>query len=116
MRMKIIALICLALPLFAETKLFKNFTLIDGTGKPAQAGMAMIVVDGRIQSIGPAAKITTPAGSEVIDLSGKFLMPGLVNVHGHVGATLDMQQGPQFYTKENVERQLQITRPTALPR
>lgn len=105
--MKIIALICLALPVFAETKILKNFTLIDGTGKPAVPGMAMVIVDGRIQSIGTAAKIKTPAGAEVIDLTGKFVMPGLVNVHGHVGATVDMQQGPQFYTKENVEKQLQ---------
>ncbi len=68
----------------------------------------MVVTDGRITAIGTAAKIKTPAGAEVMDATGKFIMPGLVNVHGHVGATLDMQQGPQFYTKENVEKQLQI--------
>ncbi|HUA83533.1 MAG TPA: amidohydrolase family protein [Bryobacteraceae bacterium] len=98
----------LALPLFAETKVFTNFTLIDGTGRPAQAAMSMIVVDGRIRAIGPAARIKAPAGAETIDCSGKFVMPGIINSHGHVGSTHDMEQGPQFYTKENVEKQLAV--------
>ncbi len=102
------ALIVLALPLFAETKVFTNFTLIDGTGKPAAAGMSMIVVDGKIQAIGPAARIKAPAGAETIDCSGKFVMPGIINSHGHVGSTLDLEQGPKFYTKENVEKQLGV--------
>ena len=92
---------------FAETKVLKNFTLIDGTGKPAQPGMAMVLVDGRITQIGPAAKLKPPSGAEAIDLAGKFVMPGIINLHGHVGTTLDMAQDAKFYTRENVERQLQ---------
>src|SRR5579862_7789274 len=63
----------LILPAFAETKVLKNFTLIDGTGKPAAPAMSMILVDGRIRSIGPAGKIKAPENAEVIDLSGKFV-------------------------------------------
>ncbi|SRR5579883_16560 len=95
-------------PAFAETRVFKNFTLIDGTGKAAAANMAMVIVDGKIQSVGPAAKIKIPASAEVADLSGKFVMPGIINLHGHAGATVDLQQGPQFYSKENVERDLRL--------
>jgi imidazolonepropionase-like amidohydrolase len=104
--MRVFTLFLLLCPAFAETKFLKNFTLIDGTGKPAAANMAMIVTDGRIQSIAPAGKIKAPTGAEVIDLTGKFVMPGMVNLHGHVGATVDMQQSAQLYSRENVERDL----------
>ncbi len=66
----------------------------------------MVVVDGRIQSVG--AKVQPPPGSEVIDLTGKFVMPGIINLHGHVGTTVDLTQDPKFYTRETVEQQLQI--------
>jgi imidazolonepropionase-like amidohydrolase len=104
--MRVVTLFLLLCPAFAETKFLKNFTLIDGTGKPAAANMAMIVTDGRVQSIASAGKIKAPAGAEVIDLTGRFVMPGMVNLHGHVGATVDMQQSAQLYSRENVERDL----------
>jgi len=104
--MRLAAIFLLIAPCFAETKVLKGFTLIDGTGKPASASMAMTIVNGRIQSVGPTANIKTPAGAEAVDLTGKYVMPGIINLHGHVGATQDLAQGAQFYTRENVERQL----------
>src|SRR5437773_1830583 len=92
-------------PVFAETKVLRNFTLVDGTGKPAARAMSMVIVDGRIRSVAPAAKISAPAGAESIDLAGKFVMPGIINLHGHVGATVDLAQDAKLYTRENVERQ-----------
>jgi imidazolonepropionase-like amidohydrolase len=102
--MRWVMLLLAVSPAFAETKLLKNFTLIDGTGKPAAPSMQMLIVDGRIQAVG--AKLKAPAGAEVVDLAGKFVMPGIINLHGHVGATVGMQQGAQLYSKENVERDL----------
>ena len=100
------AFFLLLLPAFAETKLLKNFTLIDGNGKPPAAGMSMLITGGKISAIGRNLK--PPAGAETVDLSGKFVMPGIINLHGHVGATVDLQQGPQLYSKENVERDLKL--------
>src|SRR5258708_26867316 len=96
----------LSLSAFAEVKVLKNFTLIDGTGKAAIADVGMVIENGRITRIGSAANIKPPAGAEVIDLTGKFVMPGIINVHGHVGNTADMSQHPRFYPRENIEKNL----------
>jgi imidazolonepropionase-like amidohydrolase len=41
--------------------------------------------DGRIAAIGPRARVTIPAGAQVIDLKGKTIIPGLVDTHSHLG-------------------------------
>jgi dihydroorotase-like cyclic amidohydrolase len=97
-----------SLPAYAEVKALKNFTLIDGSGGPAIGGAAMLIDDGRISWIGSAQRINPPAGAEVIDLSDKFIMPGIINLHGHVGSTVDLAQDAQFFTRENVEKTLRI--------
>jgi|SRR5579871_332664 len=93
---------------FGEVKVFRNFTLIDGTGKPAVPSSAMIVTNGRITWIGPVDALKAPAAAETIDLSGKFLMPGVVNTHTHIGNTVDLDQDKKNYTAESVEKNLKI--------
>jgi imidazolonepropionase-like amidohydrolase len=59
-------------------------TLIDGTGR---AGLpnATVVIDGeRFSRVGPAAETPPPDGAEVIDARGRFLVPGLTDMHVHV--------------------------------
>jgi imidazolonepropionase-like amidohydrolase len=105
--MKIFALLfALITPVCAEIKVLKNFTLIDGTGNPAIASVAMVIENGRIVRIGSAQRLTPPAGAQVIDLEGKFVMPGIINAHGHIGNTVDLTQDPKFYTRENIEKNL----------
>ncbi len=107
MRLSILsALLAIASAARAETVVLKNFTLIDGTGKPAMAGAAMVIADGRIQWVGAAGKAKAPAGSNTVDLAGKFVMPGIINLHGHLGNVIDLTQDPKFFTKQNVEAQL----------
>ena len=50
------------------------------------ADQTLIVSEGRIRAIGPAAKTPVPPGARVIDASGLFLMPGLADMHVHVYA------------------------------
>jgi imidazolonepropionase-like amidohydrolase len=95
-----------ALPILAETKVLKNFTLIDGTGKQPAANSAMIIIDGRIKWVGPAGQLKAPAGAETVDLSGKYVMPGIINLHGHLGNVIDLTQDPKHFTRENLEKNL----------
>src|SRR6476646_8186089 len=58
--------------------------VIDGTGAPAREDQTIIIRDGRIGSIGSAASTPAPAGAQVVDLTGKSVIPGLVMVHEHL--------------------------------
>ena len=40
--------------------------------------------NGRIREVAPASKISNPQGAVVVDLTGKFVVPGIINAHGHV--------------------------------
>lgn len=58
--------------------------VIDGTGAPARENQTVIVRDGRIAAIGDAARTQVPTGAQVLDLTGKSVIPGLVMVHEHL--------------------------------
>jgi imidazolonepropionase-like amidohydrolase len=59
--------------------------VIDGTGAAPIANATILVSNGRIERIGPAASLKMPAGATRIDVAGKTIIPGLVNAHGHLG-------------------------------
>ena len=102
--MKLLAGLLAAASLVAEVKVLKNFTLIDGTDHAPRPGVTMVVTDGRITDIGRTAR--GPKDAEVIDLSGKFVIPGIINTHGHLGNTKGFIQDPKNFTRENAEAQL----------
>lgn len=92
----------------AETRLLENATLIDGTGRAPVPNSAVLIVDGRIKYAGPKAGLKTPPRQnlERIDLKGKYVMPGIMNMHGHLGNTLGLAQDPKNFTKANLTKQL----------
>lgn len=98
--------VLLAAAASAEVLVLKNFTLIDGTGKSPRRGAAMIIDNGRIRWIGGATSLKAPAGAQVEDLSGKWVMPGIINLHGHVGNVVGLKQDPKNFTRENIEKNL----------
>jgi imidazolonepropionase-like amidohydrolase len=59
--------------------------LIDGTGATAIERSTVIVRDGRIEAAGPAAAMSVPRGVPVVDVTGKTVLPGLWDMHAHVG-------------------------------
>jgi imidazolonepropionase-like amidohydrolase len=58
--------------------------VIDGTGVPARDDQTLIIRDGRIAALGASGSVAVPAGAQVIDLTGKSVIPGLVMVHEHL--------------------------------
>jgi imidazolonepropionase-like amidohydrolase len=53
-------------------------------GEPVHAGWVVLVEGERIAAVGPAASVTAPPGTEVIDLPGETLIPGLMDLHAHL--------------------------------
>jgi imidazolonepropionase-like amidohydrolase len=95
-----------ATSLVAQVKVLKNFTLIDGTGHAPLAHAAMILENGRIAWVGPEANLKPPPSAPVTDLQGKYIMPGIIDLHVHLGATIGLDQNEKFFTPENVEKDL----------
>ncbi len=85
---------------------FVGARIIDGTGSPAIESGVLVVRDGRIEAVGAGDAVEVPPDAEQIDLSGRTLMPGLVNAHGHVNNVRGLEADPSFYTEEHVESQL----------
>ena len=63
--------------------LLKAKRLIDGSGKPAQEDMAVLIADGVIREVGHQDEIVAPPRTEVLDLGDRTLMPGIVDAHMH---------------------------------
>jgi imidazolonepropionase-like amidohydrolase len=100
-----------AVPARSATPTVKAFVggrLFDGTGRPAIDDAVLVVKDGRIMSVGSARDVRVPTGAERIDLAGRFLIPGLVNAHGHVGETRGLRSGPELYDRENALAHLRL--------
>ncbi len=66
------------------TVVLTHVRVIDGTGAPARDNQTIVVRDGRIAALGDAASIQPPEGAQVVDLSGKTVIPGLVMMHEHL--------------------------------
>ena len=72
--------------------LLNHVSVIDMTGRQTQRDMAVLIRGDRIADIERAAGFTRP-GARVIDLTGKFLIPGLVDMHNHLD-TGESMPGP----------------------
>ncbi|WP_229962423.1 amidohydrolase family protein [Pontibacter silvestris] len=75
----------------ASTIALTDAKVIDGTGKPAKLQQTVIIKDGRIEQIGNAKKVRVPKDAEVINCSGKTIIPGLVMLHEHLYYTMPLE-------------------------
>jgi imidazolonepropionase-like amidohydrolase len=70
--------------LLQVSTMLRGVTVIDGTGAPPIRNAAVVITGERISAIGPRASIKVPAGARVLDLPGKTLVPGFIDMHAHV--------------------------------
>ena len=67
-----------------STRAFVGARLLPISSAPIEDGV-LLVSDGKLVAVGARADVAIPAGAEIVDVSGKVLMPGLVDTHSHVG-------------------------------
>jgi imidazolonepropionase-like amidohydrolase len=91
----------------ARTVAIVGATVIDGTGRAADESGVVVIEGDRIHAVGSAQDVSAPPGAEVIDATGRFLLPGFIDAHAHValgpvtmgrtdaGPTMSMEVDPE---------------------
>ena len=69
----------------SSSLVFNHVTVIDMTGARPKPDMAVVIQGNRITAIGKSARTRFPKNARVIDATGKFLIPGLWDMHVHLG-------------------------------
>jgi imidazolonepropionase-like amidohydrolase len=77
-----------------------NVRVVDGTGAPALEDQTIVIENGRITGVTPAAQARVPAGARTMRLTGHTVLPGFVGMHNHT-----------FYTTRGRSVQLQFSAP-----
>jgi imidazolonepropionase-like amidohydrolase len=70
----------------AQTTALTRATVIDGSGAAPMRDHTIVMEAGRIREMGPSSSVKIPAGATVVDATGKFVVPGIINAHGHVAS------------------------------
>ena len=86
--------------------LYEGGRLIIGDGTVIDSG-AFVVENGRIGAVGPRSAVTPPDSAARVDLTGKTVMPSMINAHVHLGYEGYTSWGAQNYTPQNVLDHLQ---------
>src|SRR5438445_9472285 len=68
----------------APIVVLQHVRVIDGTGSPAREDQTIVLASGKIESVANAASASVPKGSQVLDLHGYSVIPGLVGMHDHM--------------------------------
>jgi imidazolonepropionase-like amidohydrolase len=61
-----------------------HVTVIDATGAAPQQDITLLIVGDRIAALGPSGSLAIPHGAQTLDATGKFLIPGLADMHVHL--------------------------------
>jgi imidazolonepropionase-like amidohydrolase len=90
-----------------QQTVLKGARLIDGTGRPPTENSVLVIEGDHIVAAGKSGAVSIPKDAVVQDVTGKTIMPTLINLHGHLGLTSNGADAmPGHYTQENVVKQL----------
>jgi hypothetical protein len=96
-RVVVVLAIAVAAPAMAAAQstsfAITDVTVIDGTGAPPRANMTVVVRNGRIAAVDSTSRATIPANATIIGGRGKFLIPGLWDMHVHLAKAGDKALG-----------------------
>jgi imidazolonepropionase-like amidohydrolase len=94
------AALLVAAPAKGQT-LYEGARLITGDGGVIE-NSAFVVENNRFRQVGRKGEVTLPAGGTRVDLTGKTVIPTLIDAHSHIGYMRVLTSGPQNYTRENI--------------
>jgi imidazolonepropionase-like amidohydrolase len=76
-----------------EMSVIHDVTVIDGTGAPPRGQVDLVLRDGRIASIEDARTYRHPSGARIFEGQGKYVLPGLIDMHAHVAGDVLNERG-----------------------
>jgi imidazolonepropionase-like amidohydrolase len=95
-----VALLAMVAPVRAQT-LFEGGRLITGDGRVIE-NSAFIVTGNQISQVGRKGEVRLPSGGTRVDLTGKTVMPALIDAHVHMGYRKGLDFSQNNYTRENL--------------
>jgi imidazolonepropionase-like amidohydrolase len=81
----------------AKQLVITHITVIDATGAPPKQDMTLVITGNRISALRKTGKLKTPEGTQAVDARGKFLIPGLWDMHVHVFNNLSGRPPNDWY-------------------
>lgn len=87
--------------------LFEGARLVNTDGSAPIESSAFIVDNNRFTRVGRKGEVPLPRGARRVDLTGKTVIPALVDAHAHLGYMKDLAIGPEYYNRENLVDHLQ---------
>ena len=88
-----------------RTTLLRGGDVVDVASGTLRRATDVLVVDGRIARVGEGA---APAGAAIVDLTGRYLLPGLISLHVHPGMMVGLRMDPNGQTPDRITRDLQV--------
>jgi imidazolonepropionase-like amidohydrolase len=92
--------------IYAQTTALHGARVIDGRGGAPIDDAVIVMRDGRIAAIGPSAATAVPPDAQVVDCTGKTVIPGLISNHSHIGIFVGLKAAPENYNRDAILRQL----------